>query len=305
MIIKNKDSSQKLIENLQQLLTLNIVPGKNHFISKELNALKKGSKGEKDAAYFTNFYYGDSKNWVVIHDLRIEHKGQVAQIDHILINRLFDFYILESKSYSEKLQINKNGEFSADYSNKRIGIESPIEQNGRHIHLLSAFLQDNGILPKRLGVTIKPKFYNYILISPKTTIKRPLKSKFNTDNIIKADALRSVIENNAENSPIREIGRIATLSSSETIETMAKTIVSHHTPYTIDLKKKYGFTDRDIVNALKNGVSENKDLQSDVKTYSPPCPLCHSAMVLRNSKSGNEFWGCPKFPRCRGTRNNN
>ncbi|NTV47823.1 MAG: NERD domain-containing protein, partial [Chlorobiales bacterium] len=42
----------------------------------------------------------NSKNWAVIHDLRLEHENQVAQIDHLMINRSFDFYVLESKNYA-------------------------------------------------------------------------------------------------------------------------------------------------------------------------------------------------------------
>ena len=38
----------------------------------------------------------------------------------------------------------------------------------------------------------------------------------------------------------------------------------------------------------------------------PACPACGTAMVLRQSKkgqnAGNQFWGCPQFPACRGTR---
>jgi restriction system protein len=36
------------------------------------------------------------------------------------------------------------------------------------------------------------------------------------------------------------------------------------------------------------------------------CPVCQSPMVKRTAKQGpnkgNEFWGCPKYPQCRGTR---
>lgn len=31
------------------------------------------------------------------------------------------------------------------------------------------------------------------------------------------------------------------------------------------------------------------------------CPRCGSEMILRNGKRG-KFYGCPRFPRCRGTR---
>jgi restriction system protein len=38
---------------------------------------------------------------------------------------------------------------------------------------------------------------------------------------------------------------------------------------------------------------------------SPECPLCGSAMVKRTARkganAGNEFWGCSKYPGCRGT----
>ncbi len=38
----------------------------------------------------------------------------------------------------------------------------------------------------------------------------------------------------------------------------------------------------------------------------PSCPRCGTAMVLRTSKRGasvgSQFWGCPKYPGCQGTR---
>ena len=38
----------------------------------------------------------------------------------------------------------------------------------------------------------------------------------------------------------------------------------------------------------------------------PPCPSCGAPLVLRTAKTGRNaggrFWGCPQFPRCRGTR---
>ncbi|MBS0594342.1 MAG: restriction endonuclease [Proteobacteria bacterium] len=38
----------------------------------------------------------------------------------------------------------------------------------------------------------------------------------------------------------------------------------------------------------------------------PSCPICTQAMVRRTAKrganAGNEFWGCPGYPSCKGTR---
>jgi len=38
----------------------------------------------------------------------------------------------------------------------------------------------------------------------------------------------------------------------------------------------------------------------------PHCPICNAVMVKRTAKrgahAGNSFWGCPNYPKCRGTR---
>lgn len=43
---------------------------------------------------------------------------------------------------------------------------------------------------------------------------------------------------------------------------------------------------------------------TESKPAVPACPKCTSPMVLRTAKSGpnqgNQFWGCSKFPQCRG-----
>lgn len=41
-------------------------------------------------------------------------------------------------------------------------------------------------------------------------------------------------------------------------------------------------------------------------TASPACPVCASEMVERTAKkgvnAGSRFWGCSKYPACKGTR---
>jgi hypothetical protein len=55
--------------------------------------------------------------------------------------------------------------------------------------------------------------------------------------------------------------------------------------------------------------SEDQPVQASSQTTSaaPPCPNCGTPMVLRQVKrdgprKGEAFWGCPHFPKCRGTR---
>jgi len=38
------------------------------------------------------------------------------------------------------------------------------------------------------------------------------------------------------------------------------------------------------------------------KITTPTCPFCQAVMTLRQAKGKPPFWGCPKYPRCRGKR---
>ena len=43
--------------------------------------------------------------------------------------------------------------------------------------------------------------------------------------------------------------------------------------------------------------------ERDDSVATPSCPLCGGPLALRrNRRDGNPFWGCRRFPRCRGTR---
>ena len=191
MILKQKDNRELDRYELEHLLALPLTAKQKFSIERELKILRSGDKGEKDSAYFLDFSFKSSNNAVVMHDLRLEHLGQTVQIDHLLVNRLLEFYILESKSFSYGVKITDNGEFMVWTGKGYQGIESPIEQNKRHIDLLQKIIKANDIMPKRIGFTLSPSLKSYVLISPKSRIDRPPNSKFDTNSVIKSDGFNS------------------------------------------------------------------------------------------------------------------
>ena len=242
MIIKKMDSKQEEIAELTVLLNRKLTPYQRFLIERELRAIRSGVSGEKDSAYYIDFYFGNSKNWAVIHDLRLEHKGQVAQIDHLLINRFFDIYALESKNYSYKLKITPEGEFQAYYGKEYIGIASPIEQNKRHIYFLDLFLKHHDILPKRMGISIRPKLKSLILVSPKSIISRPPEKQFDTSSVIKADTLRTRIDQEVGRgrNPLADLATLSKICSSSTLMETARTLAGFHKRKKIDFRAKLG-----------------------------------------------------------------
>ncbi|STQ89713.1 nuclease-related domain-containing protein [Iodobacter fluviatilis] len=240
MIIKSPDSKQAQLDELNALLALtHLSVNQRELITKEMYMLQQGVLGEQNSEYEINFYLKDAKRWAVIHDLRIEHNGRVAQIDHLLINRFLEVFVIETKNFSADLQINELGEFTAWYNKKPIGIPSPLAQNDKHIEVLKA-LSKTLPLPTRLGLTLMPSFTSVVMVSNKQRITRP--KKFDTKNIIKAEQiLEWVTKTNVDNASIGTVfGSLAKMVSPETVMDIGELFTRHHRPLTPDYKAKFG-----------------------------------------------------------------
>jgi len=241
MLIKAKDPSEKALQQLEEMSQIpDLLEDTVANIEREIKTLKAGDRGEQDSAYYIDFYYKDSKNWAIIHDLRIECGGNVAQIDHLLIDRLFEFYILESKSYAYGVKITDRGEFSFWHKNHYISIPSPIEQNKRHILVLEELLKREDILPKRLGISIRPTYKSYVLISPKSNVIRPSGKEFNTDMVIKSDELfRQIQKETDQFNATDALNVMIKLISTETLIEFSERLISQHRPSSIDYYAKF------------------------------------------------------------------
>ncbi len=271
MLLKVKDSKEEDLIALQRLLSLKGISHKQRFfMEREIRNIKKGDKGEKDAAYYIDFYYANSKNWVVIHDLRLEYQGQVAQIDHLLINRMFHIYVLESKNFGfSQLKINEFGEFEVKYGQYYFGIPSPVEQNQRHIDLLTKIINDNRLMPRRIGLPRMPVFFNYILVSPQTKIVRPKNKEYQYENVIKADMLKKVIDKNIDKvSAIEIVKSLYNLCSLEVVCGFGKKLIALHKPRKIDWNKKFG-------------INVGKEKKKIVKYYCFKCGKSISEKVAK------------------------
>lgn len=189
MRIKAADDKSKrvaLLEDLQQSPKLD--PYQKKWLQEELLRLRRGIEGEKEAAHYIDTHFRDAENHVVLHDLRISVDGEVAQIDHLIIARMFSFYLLETKNFGGNLSINEVGEFTVEYGKERFGIPSPLEQSRRHEAVLARLLEKLGIT----GRTQKrPQFHHAVLLHPRAIIHRPDAKIFDTSNVIKADQFDS------------------------------------------------------------------------------------------------------------------
>ena len=182
----DKSKRVKLLEDLQRVPSLCF--SQKDWLRIELSNLKKGIAGERDAAYYIDHYFDKGGNHVVLHDLRFVIDDEVTQIDHLVIARGGNLYLMETKNYACNLIINERGEFTAEYERNRFGIASPIEQSLRHgrgLRKLLERLDIGGRVQKQLDI------HHVVMLHPKAIIERPPVKSFDTRNIIKADQFPS------------------------------------------------------------------------------------------------------------------
>src|SRR4051812_4385016 len=95
VIFKEKDSISKHLQDLEMDLHRAQTEKSRARLQGELAKRRAGDHGEREAAYYIDFHLKAARNWAVIHDFRIQCKGRVAQIDHLIISRVLEIYVVE------------------------------------------------------------------------------------------------------------------------------------------------------------------------------------------------------------------
>lgn len=283
MLIKTADDKSEVIALCEQL-ALSADPATRKHIETDLRNLRAGIKGESESAYLIDFHFAENNNWMVLHDLRIEHSNQVAQIDHLLINRWMECYVLETKHFHAGLKINEEGEFERwnDYKKTFEGMASPLHQNERHILVLQK-IAESLEMPTRFGIKIPLNLNSLILISSSARITRP--KNFDAGKVIKADQLRDRLwkDIDGDNPAFLLLKSAAKLVESSVIENVARQILAKHRPIQIDYHAKYGITKEKKLPPPLPGTVETKPLPvateatpsaSPAKVAGPACKQC-------------------------------
>jgi hypothetical protein len=274
MILKDKDDAAPLLAELEQLLkTPGLRKEQREEIENEIWMIRAGSKGEAEAAYHIDFGWKDGKNSAVIHDLRIEHNGRVAQIDHLIIMRTLDFHVIESKGFGTEVRISEEGEWETRARYGWKGIPSPIEQNRRHIEVLRSFIQDNGLVPKKLGISIPLNFHNWVLVSPQCQIRR---TGAEGDRVVKMDMFDKRFEQWWDKQGVLDVfASMSKFVSVETLQQLAQGVLAAHKPTTFNFAMKFGIPAAD---------------PNDDSRFAPPDPAavkCESCAAILEPKVVN------------------
>jgi len=230
MRIKQADDKTKrlqLLESLQASPMLDV--RQKTWLREEHWRVKQGIAGERDAAFHIDSLMRNGQNTAVLHDLRLVVDDEVAQIDHLVMNRLMDFILVETKCYTGHVDINELGEFTVRYGNgKQVGVASPLAQSERHARVLAKLLDKLGITG-RLGS--QPKFHHLVMFHPKAIIERPDAKKLDTSNVIKADQFGQWRERWVEDaSALTVLTGAINMRGRDTVKEWAELLALQHQP---------------------------------------------------------------------------
>jgi hypothetical protein len=235
MLIKSKDEIAPQLTEFNELLRLKLTTSQRAAIEREIAIMQAGFRAERDAAYQIDFRLKDHKEWVVIHDLRLEHNGRVAQIDHLILHPNWEFYVVETKGIRTKLKI-ENGEWAFLQNNHWRGMASPVEQNARHVQVLKELLRDSGWLPRTLGIPVVPRFINVVLVPPDCLIRRneELTWVLHMDDFV----TKALWDFNIGGAILNLIH----MHSGKDAVRVGQQLVSAHRPFTIDYRERFGIS---------------------------------------------------------------
>lgn len=301
MIFKQADSKQEQVNVLNELLKTSKSEKQKALIQKDLYLLNSGIESEQQNAYYLNFYLEKSKNLIVLHDIRIEHKGRTAQIDHMLISRV-GITVIESKSFKGILTITNDGSLEVDYNGSVKSFPNPLEQSKRHADVLKSFLEDNITMSNRVQLLGGLNIENVVLIHPTTHIKNPSLP----NNFFRADSYISKrIEEIDKMSILKVIKLITKMVNIDTAKEIAKIIYNAHKPVQFDYRQKYKISAiKEQINCHTESKSKTSEEVSTKEQLSAGdlCPFCGNYLVLRKGKDNSSFLGCETYPKCYFTR---
>jgi hypothetical protein len=193
----------------------------------------------------------------------------VAQIDHLIVNRRLDFHVLESKGYSREIRISELGEWETKTRYGWKGIQSPIEQNRRHIEVLKSFVTDHQLLPKRLGMTLQPTFHNWVLVSPTAQLRRQADG---LETVVKMDMFESAFMKRIDREGMLEtFAAMSKFVSPETVIDLAQALIRAHKPAAFNFGAKFGISP-EVEEEIKYGppIATPPPLPSKCETCSTP-----------------------------------
>ena len=217
----------------------------------------------------------DSARYRILHDIMLPtDEGTTTQIDHIVISR-WGIFVIETKTYSGWIfGAARDPQWTVTHFKRKDRFQNPLRQNYKHLATLS----------ECLGIPLD-YFKTVIAFSGEATFKTAMPPEVLHFRDVPDYILRQ---------------STTPLIPPEQVPEVESVILEWQQSLTRDQKSSH------VQNLRKTHPQPPPaPVSSAPSPDTPPaCPKCGAPMVLRTRRSdGGTFWGCSRYPSCRGIRN--
>lgn len=234
---------------------------------------RKGARGERQVHNALTSVLNE-KDYRVLSDLILPLAGGTTQLDHLVLST-YGVFVIETKNMSgwifgdaeqEKwTQVQKGG--------KKRSFQNPLRQNYAHVKAVQEIL----------GID-KQVLHNFVVFTgtaePKTDMPENVAWGLQALGRLIGVRKQHVISDAEVNAYVHKLQNQALENT--------RAVRKEHLQ---NLEKKAAAKVQTPVSKPANSAG------------GASCPSCGGEMVKRsNRKTGNDFWGCTSFPKCRGTR---
>lgn len=211
----------------------------------------------------------DSAVYRDLNNVTIPTRDGTTQIDHVIVSR-YGIFVIEAKTMKGWIFGNENSaEWTQSFPGGKFKFQNPLRQNYRHTKCLSEFL----------GIE-HGKFHSVVMFWGECTFKTPM-----PENVLEEGYTSYIKSKTGVLFSENEVGQIVDAIQSGRLPATWATHMQH-------------------VSSLN---ARHSQPESSTQSSNPSCPKCGSAMTKRMAKNGvnagKEFWGCSKYPGCRGIVN--
>ena len=204
----------------------------------------------------------DKDEYYLIKNVTLPTEDGSTQIDHVIVSK-FGVFVVETKNIKGWIFGSPDQKtWTQQIYKHKNKFQNPLHQNYKHIKVLGELL---GLIDSQV--------FSVVVFVGDSTFKTEMPENVTYGK----DYIRFI---KSKTQPV--------LTEAEVKEIKSKIEAGRLTP---SFK-----THREHVKQVKTIVANKTDYKQ--------CPKCGSSMVLRKVKkgqnAGNKFWGCSKFPKCRG-----
>lgn len=230
----------------------------------------------------------DKREYRLLKNVTLPTEDGTTQIDHIIVSR-YGVFVIETKNMKGWIFGNPaHKSWTQQIYRRKHSFQNPLHQNYRHVMTLKSLL---GLADHQL--------HSVVYFIGDCTFKTPL-----PDNVINRGLIRHIKGKTTQLLTPAEVTRVV-----ETIQQGRLTANwQTHRQHVAQLKARHSASPRKPSSATTmpghRGTTPSPVITRPPTVQNPICPRCGDAMVLRTAgkgdNKGNPFWGCSRFPKCRG-----